>query len=177
MQKYILLVEEQNYIVFFDYLCRGLTAGMKRLILPNQAFFELAEQMLRQGKKVEITVKGQSMRPFLLNGEKVTVVPVSSPGELQKGTIILAKTLHGVTLLHRIHEVEDNLILMKGDGNIDQTEPVLPTDVLGIVSSIHRNGREISPYTLPRRIGAKIWRNRLIRRIGLRLYRYIVTTR
>lgn len=177
MQKYILLAEEQNYIGFFDYLCRGLTAGMKRLILPNQAFFELAEQMLRQGKKVEITVKGQSMRPFLLNGEKVTVVPVSDSNKLRKGIIILAKTLQGTTFMHRIHEMQDNLILMKGDGNIDQTELVMQTNVLGIVSSIHRNDREISPYTLPRRIGTWIWRNRLIRRIGLRLYRYIDTTR
>lgn len=144
---------------------------MKQLILPNQTFFELAERMLRQGKEVKMRVKGQSMRPFLLNGEEVTIVPVSDSNELREGIIILAKTGNGTTVLHRIHEVHHCFIIMKGDGNINQTEPVLPTDVLGIVSSIHRHGKEISPYTLPRRMGVWLWRNRLIRRVGLRLYR------
>lgn len=176
MQKYIVLAEVQNNIGFFAYLCCIITELMKRLILPNQTFFQLAEQMLRQGHQVKIMAKGQSMRPFLLNGEEVTVVPVPDPNRLRKGIIILAKTTDGTTILHRIHEMGDGFILMKGDGNIDQTETVLPADVLGIVSSIHRNGREISPYTLPRQIGAWIWRNRLIRRIGLRLYRQTDTT-
>ena len=65
---------------------------MKRIVLPNQPFFQWAEQMLQEGQNVELTVKGQSMRPFLRDGEMVTIVPVSDDSNLKKGTIILAKT-------------------------------------------------------------------------------------
>lgn len=146
---------------------------MKRLILSNQEFFDMAEQLLLQGQEVEISVKGQSMRPFLLDGEKVTVAPVSDCDELRVGTIILAKTNNGKIMMHRIHQRKADDILMKGDGNIVQTEAITVMDVLGIVSSINRNGKKLSPYTFPRRIGVWFWRNRWIRRIGLKIFHWL----
>ena len=75
---------------------------MKRIVLPNQPFFQWTEQMLQEGQNVELAVKGQSMRPFLRDGEMVTIVPVSDDSNLKKGTIILAKTEKDTVMMHRI---------------------------------------------------------------------------
>lgn len=143
---------------------------MKRIVLPNQPFFQWTEQMLQEGQNVELTVKGQSMRPFLRDGEMVTIVPVSDDSNLKKGTIILAKTEKDTVMMHRIFRMEGNRILMKGDGNILQTEWVQRGDVLGIAENVCRQGRDVSLYTPFRRLGAWCWRNQLLRRIGLKFY-------
>ena len=50
---------------------------MEKVQIPNSQFFALAKQLLQEGKKIEITVKGNSMRPFLSDGETVVVTPVA----------------------------------------------------------------------------------------------------
>lgn len=142
---------------------------MKRLLIPNEVFFEWAEQMLRQGQEIELSVKGQSMRPFLWDGEKVTVVPVQPQQTWQKGMIILAK-VKGQVMMHRIFRLENGTILMKGDGNLLQTEQIHPCDVMGIAKWVHRNGKQLSLDSFSQRTASWFWRNGLIRRMGLRLF-------
>ena len=107
---------------------------MKRIVLPNQEFFQCVEQMLQQGKEVEIAVKGQSMRPFLKHGEKVIVAPLTHHTLLKRGMIILARTADGTVMMHRIFRISGEQIVMKGDGNLYQTEPIQRNDILGIVT-------------------------------------------
>lgn len=143
---------------------------MKRIVLPNQQFFQWAEQMLQEGQNVELAVKGQSMRPFLRDGETVTIVPVTDDTSLKEGMIILARTEKGIVIMHRIFRMEGDRILMKGDGNILQTEWVKRGDVLGMAESVCRQGRAVSLYTPLKCFAAWCWRNRLLRRIGLKFY-------
>ena len=149
---------------------------MKRIVLPNQEFFQCVEQMLQQGKEVEIAVKGQSMRPFLKHGEKVIVAPLTHHTLLKRGMIILARTADGTVMMHRIFRISGEQIVMKGDGNLYQTEYIKTNHILGIVSSVYRKGREVSLYTCPQRWTAWCWRNLLIRRIGLKLLTMLTTT-
>ena len=143
---------------------------MKRIVLPNQEFFQCVEQMLQQGKEVEIAVKGQSMRPFLKHGEKVIVAPLLHHTLLKRGMIILARTADGTVMMHRIFRISGEQIVMKGDGNLYQTEPIQRNDILGIATSVVRNGKQTSLYTIPRQWAAWCWRNMLVRRIGLKIY-------
>ena len=146
---------------------------MKRIVLPNQEFFQCVEQMLQQGKEVEIAVKGQSMRPFLKHGEKVIVAPLTHHTLLKRGMIILARTADGTVMMHRIFRISGEQIVMKGDGNLYQTEPIQRNDILGIVTSLNRKGRKVSLYTCPKRWMAQCWQIYLVRRIGLKLYDWL----
>ena len=144
---------------------------MEKIQVPNNQFFALAKQLLHEGKKIEIPVKGSSMHPFLFNGEMVVVAPVSVECSLRKYDIILAETSTGQVMMHRIREISPAGILMKGDGNLSQTELVRPADVMGRVVSVHRKGKPMSLYTPFLLFLARIWHPYWVRKVGLFLLR------
>ena len=139
--------------------------------MPNSQFFALAKQLLREGKKIEIPVKGGSMRPFLFDGETVVVAPVGVDCPLRKCDIILAETSTGQVMMHRIREISPAGIRMKGDGNLYQSELVRPEDVMGRVLSVVRHGKTISLYTPLGLFLARIWNPVWVRKIGFLLLR------
>lgn len=139
--------------------------------MPNSQFFALAKQLLREGKKIEIPVKGGSMRPFLFDGETVVVAPVGVDSPLRKCDIILAETSTGQVMMHRIREISPAGIRMKGDGNLYQSELVRPEDVMGRVLSVVRHGKTISLYTPLGLFLARIWKPVWVRKIGFLLLR------
>lgn len=139
--------------------------------MPNSQFFALAKQLLREGKKIEIPVKGGSMRPFLFDGETVVVAPVGVDCPLRKCDIILAETSTGQVMMHRIREISPAGIRMKGDGNLYQSELIRPEDVMGRVLSVVRHGKTISLYTPLGLFLARIWNPVWVRKIGFLLLR------
>lgn len=144
---------------------------MEKVQVPNSQFFALAKQLLREGKKIEIPVKGGSMRPFLFDGETVVVAPVGVDCPLRKCDIILAETSTGQVMMHRIREISPAGIRMKGDGNLYQSELVRPEDVMGRVLSVVRHGKTISLYTPLGLFLARIWTPVWVRKIGFLLLR------
>ena len=144
---------------------------MEKVQVPNSQFFALAKQLLREGKKIEIPVKGGSMRPFLFDGETVVVAPVGVDCPLRKSDIILAETSTGQVMMHRIREISSTGIRMKGDGNLYQSELIRPEDVMGRVLSVVRHGKTISLYTPLGLFLARIWTPVWVRKIGFLLLR------
>ena len=144
---------------------------MEKVQVPNSQFFALAKQLLREGKKIEIPVKGGSMRPFLFDGETVVVAPVGVDCPLRRCDIILAETSTGQVMMHRIREISPAGIRMKGDGNLYQSELVRPEDVMGRVLSVVRHGKTISLYTPLGLFLARIWNPVWVRKIGFLLLR------
>ena len=144
---------------------------MEKVQVPNSQFFALAKQLLREGKKIEIPVKGGSMRPFLFDGETVVVAPVGVDCPLRKCDIILAETSTGQVMMHRIREISPAGIRMKGDGNLYQSELIRPEDVIGRVLSVVRHGKTISLYTPLGLFLARIWTPVWVRKIGFLLLR------
>ena len=146
---------------------------MEKVQIPNSQFFALAKQLLQEGKKIEIPVKGNSMRPFLSDGETVVVTPVAVDCPLKKCDIILAETSTGQVMMHRIREISPAGIRMKGDGNLYQSELVRPEDVMGRVVGVIHNGKTISLYTPLRLFLARIWNPIWVRKAGSLLLRII----
>lgn len=144
---------------------------MEKVQVPNSQFFALVKQLLREGKKIEIPVKGGSMRPFLFDGETVVVAPVGVDCPLRKCDIILAETSTGQVMMHRIREISPAGIRMKGDGNLYQSELIRPEDVMGRVLSVVRHGKTISLYTPLGLFLARIWNPVWVRKIGFLLLR------
>ena len=140
---------------------------MERVQIPNSQFFALAKELLHEGKKIEIVVKGNSMRPFLYPGETVVVAPIGYSETFRRYDIILAETSTGQVIMHRIHEITPDAILMKGDGNLHQTERVNRCDIMGKVVCVKRNGKHVSLYTPFQVFLARLWRPFMLRRVGL----------
>lgn len=106
---------------------------MSRLTLTNKRFFAGLEELINQGKLVQFHLKGQSMEPFIRDGRKITLSPVSS-FQIALGDIVLARW-QGKWILHRvIFKTQENLYLA-GDGNLSQIEKIRKEDLVAILST------------------------------------------
>ena len=123
-----------------------------RLELNNEVFVAEVEQLLSQGESVTITIKGNSMRPWLQNGKhKVVIKPHA--GNIQCGDIALFRH-NGSHILHRAVKIESDKITFAGDGNIGTKEFATTNDVVALVESI------ITPSGQVIECSSKEWRTK-----------------
>ena len=86
-------------------------------------------RLIREGKTVVLPVRGNSMRPFIQNGNDcVELHPL--PPVLRKGDVVLARTSKGYYVLHRVTAISPDLLTLEGGGNIGRRETCRPSDVL-----------------------------------------------
>lgn len=104
--------------------------------IANELLFEQVTEYLREGKDVTIRVKGNSMRPFLREGDKVLLMP-SEGVTLSKGMIVLAKTQEA-WVLHRVVQLNQQTVCLAGDANLAVHELIDYEDILAIVKSSYR---------------------------------------
>ena len=69
--------------------------------IDNRIFFEQIETLLGEGREVQITVRGNSMRPLLRNGRDIAVLKPCRGDECRPGDVVLFR-YEGRHVLHRI---------------------------------------------------------------------------
>lgn len=67
---------------------------MEKLIVSNDTFFEEVIALLREGKKVTVPAKGESMLPFIVGGVD-SVVLEGVDGESPAGTVLRTANVGG----------------------------------------------------------------------------------
>lgn len=131
---------------------------------------ELA-RLLNEQKEVRFTPSGVSMRPFI-EGDKDSVIlaPMNRPPKV--GDILLAQveTMCGnkTYVLHRLIRIENETLVLQGDGNLTGEECCNAADIIGRVVAIETpNGRR-KPLTRGR-----LWYTlRPLRKWLLKIYRH-----
>ena len=123
--------------------------------ISNDLFFEQIKPYLAKGQSVKISVAGNSMKPFLQNGEKITLQPVQEK-DLKIGRIILAKSAD-IYILHRIVKLSENEVFLAGDGNLAQIEKIEQKDIIAIANYVERNQKQVYLYSTEKLYLAKIW--------------------
>ena len=102
-------------------------------------FCAMCEAVLASGSHVRFQVRGMSMQPNLLDGDKVVLAPTSTK-ELRKGEIVLTQSADGL-LVHRIIAAEGpDRIVTRGDAG--QENDFTAQKVIGRVIEIERDGRK-----------------------------------
>jgi len=111
------------------------------------------------------------MRPYLRNEKDVVVISPFQPEELMPGVIVLFR-YRDKHLLHRIIRIDNDELLIQGDGNFKACERVLKADVIGMVRSIIRpDGKPLSTHHCASRMYWTCWRVlRPLRRYLLKVY-------
>lgn len=107
--------------------------------IPNALFFATVEEMIGEGRSVEMTVKGFSMRPFLRNERDVVVLSPVDGEVLREGMVLLFRH-RGAHVLHRLRAIEGERLTLEGDGNYRQREVVTREDVVAYVSQVRLEG-------------------------------------
>jgi len=118
---------------------------VKKSILSSEIdLLALSKDILKKGKSIRFQAKGWSMRPFIRDGDFITVSPVED-SSLKIGDVVLYLGTGNRIIVHRIintYKKERRLILLiKGDANFSSAERVDTQNVLGKVTLRERNGR------------------------------------
>ena len=142
---------------------------VRTIVIPDDELLPQVKQLVSEGHTVTIRVKGNSMRPLLENErDKAIISPFSI---LNKGDIVLAEIFSDKFVLHRIIRICDNHVTLMGDGNIRGVEECMVDNVIGLVTSVVRNGEVWQSTDLRWRLLRYIWpRLKFVRRYLLAVY-------
>lgn len=129
----------------------------KKMVIEKAVMMEEIRGMVSEGMSVTISVKGNSMNPFIVDSrDQITLGPFEE-SELRRGCVALVRDVRGEYLVHRIISREGDIVILLGDGNLCMTEKALVSEVIAIVRSIERKGRSISTDSFIWRAYSWIW--------------------
>lgn len=115
----------------------------KDLSLSGPALVQLLRAVLDKGAPARFRAKGVSMFPFIKNEDVVTLSPLqnASPGV---GDVI-AFVLQGTDKLcvHRVVRKDGDCCVTKGDNSSEADESVPKENILGFVTRVERDGKEV----------------------------------
>ena len=112
--------------------------------------------MLEEGHSVTLPLRGYSMRPFLEDGRDMALL--TRPVDIKVGDPVLAETQPGFYVLHRIVDMNDEQVVLRGDGNL-ACEYCQKKDIKASVIGFYRKGRRDLDRTDGRkwRTYSRIW--------------------
>lgn len=128
-----------------------------RKYIPNEILLSQVAHYIREGHSVTLTVRGNSMNPFLVNGRDQVILSPFTEEELQPGAVILARENEGRVLLHRIIHRQGEILTMLGDSNIHHPEQTNISNVIGIVTKTIRKGKEYACHKQPWQWYSLLW--------------------
>ena len=114
--------------------------AVRRMEVPNAVLLGQVKEAIREGHTATINVKGYSMRPFLEHCRDK--VRLASFTDLKVGDAVLAEFSPDKYVLHRIIEIDGDVVVMMGDGNLRHKEICCKEDIVGIVTHYIRQGQD-----------------------------------
>ena len=150
---------------------------MEKMVVDNDLFFSDVLQVLEQGRRVTIPVKGFSMLPFI-RGTKDLVVLEKAGEDLKADDIVLfhiGPVDGGRYVMHRILAIDGDKVDIMGDGVPENHEHVYRNQILAKAVEILRDGkRSVDPYAPGQLRLVHFWQFlRPARRYILYIYRHL----
>ena len=140
-------------------------------LLMNEALL-----LIEEGKRVIVRVKGSSMLPFL-RGDKDSV-ELEKASEIKCGDIVLAYVEECRFVLHRIIRIDEERVVLMGDGNLKGCEYYRIEDIkakaVNIIKPAKGGYKKISCTDRTHMRKADLWKKLLpVRRYILAIYKRI----
>lgn len=115
---------------------------MKTIVKDKTIMMEEIRELISEGRTVSLTVKGNSMNPFLVSMRDQMKLGPWKDQDIRKGCVALVKDSRNNYLIHRIIERNGDTVTLLGDGNVGFTETATLDNVIGIMYSVTRKGHE-----------------------------------
>lgn len=125
------------------------------LKIPADLLLNEVAERLNDGCSVTLRAKGSSMYPFIREGRDA--VTLKRKDVLRAGDVVLARLGDGTYVLHRIVALNGDEAVLRGDGNLRQSESCRIEDVLGAAVGISRGGRHVDTSSFRERAAARLW--------------------
>jgi hypothetical protein len=107
----------------------------------RKACCDLVADIARASGKVQLQVSGASMVPVLWPGDLLTVRSCS-PYELERDSIVVFRQDQQLVVHRLIHRIGDEIVT-RGDARRRLDKPVEPSQIVGRVEIVMRNGRRV----------------------------------
>lgn len=146
----------------------------RHVVYENATMIAAVIGMLNEERAVVMKVRGVSMLPFIVGD--VDSVELRQCSRYEVGDIVLASTLEGNYLLHRIVEKRGSRFILMGDGNIVGKEVCRCESVYAKATYvITPKGRRTNLYSKCSRFRYRLWSITLpIRRYQLAIIRRLI---
>lgn len=115
------------------------------------------EELLCQGKEIQIFPQGYSMYPMFVPGRDEAVIKKADPSLLKRGDVVLYRRDHGILVLHRLWKKKAEGFYMAGDHQSTVEGPIREDQVKGILTAFIRKGRLIRVTHPLYRAAAYVW--------------------
>ena len=147
---------------------------MSTIVKDKSIMMEEIRTLISKGHTVSLTVKGNSMNPFIVHlRDQMTLGPWKDE-DIRKGCVALVKDIKGNYLIHRIIKRDEKTVTLIGDGNVGLYETAKTDDIIGIMYGITRKGKVWSTDSKVWKLYSWIWMFILpLRRWPLGLWRRI----
>lgn len=138
--------------------------------LPNETFLKEVRTLISEGHDVTIRVRGISMRPFLEDRrDKVVLTHLDT---IKVGDAVLAEISSGKYVYHRIVNIKNEIVTLRGDGNAYGTEQCHISNIAATTRQFIRKGQCYSPLGQKWRWYSALWPSSpFIRRLLLAIHR------
>ena len=132
----------------------------KRTMLPPEILLEEYRRILAEEPQVTrlpLLVTGGSMNPFLIQGRD-TVYLSRLERAARRGDILLYRRDNGKYILHRVWRVEkDGTLTIVGDAQTELERGIREDQIIAIVSSVVRKGKNMAPGSFWWEFFEKVW--------------------
>lgn len=128
---------------------------MKKEISLSSAL-PLIEETLSADGEVSFSPSGNSMRP-LLRHRQDTIVLKKPVGKLRKYDVPLYRRKDGSFVLHRVIGIDSDGYIMCGDNQTVKERAIKDEQIIAVMTSFCRGGKNISCESFSYRLYSKIW--------------------
>ena len=125
------------------------------------SFESTVADVLRRGIAARFHATGDSMHPTIRSGEHLHVANVDVRS-LRIGDVVLARASRGLTA-HRVVRMTRETIITRGDNALRRDAVLRPSDILGRITHVEREGATVTVPSAPLRI--RVVARRLHRRL------------
>lgn len=115
------------------------------------------EQYLMENGILTCAFRGDSMKPFLKQGRDFFTVRLKTDEKCKKYDVILYRRQPNRLVLHRIISVREHDYVVLGDNCMTKEFGIRDSDIIGVVTSFRRKGKEITVADWQYRMYAQIW--------------------
>lgn len=119
--------------------CGRLPGAVGAMIVSAREIMPVILAALKRGQRVQMTVNGCSMFPFLFDGDVVELEPM--PSLPVPGDVVLVQCPEGRFVLHRVVRIAGGGFFLRGDAQAHCEGPFLSSDILGRAAKSYHHGR------------------------------------
>lgn len=126
-------------------------------VCKDEEAYPLIVQTLASGAQVLLPASGHSMQPTLRQNRD-SVILSAPPAVLRRCDLPLYRRDSGKLVLHRVVSVQpDGTYTMCGDHQFEKEAGIRHDQIVGLVTALHRKGRDVPVTSLRYRLWVRFW--------------------